>query len=46
MVSTETGARAGAKVNTGYGWVVLGVVFLAGLCAPANMAKVTTLAPS
>ena len=45
MVSTETGARAGAKVNTGYGWVVLGVVFLAGLCAPANMAKVTTLAP-
>lgn len=27
------------------GWAILAVVFLAGICAPANMAKVTTLAP-
>lgn len=45
MVSAEIDVRAAEKPNTGYGWVVLGVVFLAGLCAPANMAKVTTLAP-
>lgn len=32
-------------VDSGYGWVVLGVTFLAGFTAPANMAKVTALAP-
>ncbi len=28
-----------------YGWVILAVTFLAGFTAPANMAKVTALAP-
>jgi MFS family permease len=31
--------------KTGYGWIVLIVVYLAGFTAPANMAKVTALAP-
>lgn len=31
--------------NEGHAWGVLAVVWLAGACAPANMAKVTTLAP-
>ena len=30
---------------SGYGWVILAVTFLAGFTAPANMAKVTALAP-
>ena len=34
-----------APTNQGKAWVVLLVVWLAGFCAPANMAKVTTLAP-
>ncbi len=32
-------------VDSGYGWVVLAITFLAGFTAPANMAKVTALAP-
>lgn len=33
------------SANPKYGWIVLLVVFLAGITAPLNMAKVTTLAP-
>ena len=33
------------STSSGYGWVVLAVTFLAGFTAPANMAKVTALAP-
>lgn len=33
------------KKGSKYGWVVLLVTFLAGFTAPANMAKVTALAP-
>lgn len=32
-------------VSKNYGWVVLAVTFFAGFTAPANMAKVTALAP-
>jgi MFS family permease len=32
-------------VSKNYGWIVLAVTFLAGFTAPANMAKVTALAP-
>jgi len=32
-------------VSKNYGWVVLAIVFFAGFTAPANMAKVTALAP-
>ena len=33
------------STDSSYGWVVLAVTFLAGFTAPANMAKVTALAP-
>jgi len=32
-------------ISRNYGWIVLAVVYLAGFTAPANMAKVTALAP-
>lgn len=43
MTNTATAAPATRAPKTG--WAILAVVFLAGVCAPANMAKVTTLAP-
>ena len=33
------------STDSGYGWAILAVTFLAGFTAPANMAKVTALAP-
>ncbi len=36
---------AAPATNQGKAWLVLFVVWFAGFCAPANMAKVTTLAP-
>ncbi len=33
------------SAGSGYGWAILVVTFLAGFTAPANMAKVTALAP-
>lgn len=33
------------STDSSYGWVILAVTFLAGFTAPANMAKVTALAP-
>lgn len=41
-MSTESIAQ---KTNDKFAWPVTIVVWLAGMCAPANMAKVTTLAP-
>ena len=38
-------AVSGKPLNTGKAWPVLFAVWFAGFCAPANMAKVTTLAP-
>ena len=38
-------AASTAKKAPKTGWAILAVVFLAGICAPANMDKVTTLAP-
>lgn len=42
-MTAQVKQKTGPK--TGYGWAVLFVVLLAGMTAPANMAKVTTLAP-
>ncbi len=33
------------SADSNYGWVILAITFLAGFTAPANMAKVTALAP-
>ena len=33
------------STDSGYGWAILAVTFLAGFTAPANMAKVTAVAP-
>ena len=33
------------STDSGYGWAILAVTFLAGFTAPANMAKVTALTP-
>lgn len=45
MNSKETGNSKVVTTAGPYAWAIVAVVWLAGFSAPANMAKVTTLAP-